>query len=165
MTNAFLALGSNLGERIDILRGARRALEGMAGVSVTAVSPLYETLPVGGPPGQGPDLNAVLQVATTLTARDLLAQVLTTEQSFGRDRGERWGARTLDIDILFFGEAVYQESALVIPHPRLHLRGFVLAPLLHIAPDLVHPVLGRTIRQLFADLPAEGGILPLAEHW
>jgi len=165
MVNAYLALGSNLGEREKILKGARQALDAAPGVRVTASSPLYETQPVGGPEGQGPYLNAVLKVETDLSAPELLRRCLKVEALFGRQREERWGARTLDIDLLLRGEETRCEADLVVPHPRLHLRRFVLTPLRDLAPELVHPLLGRTVSELLADLPSGDGVTRLLENW
>lgn len=165
MVTAYLALGSNLGDREAILKGAREALDAAPGVRVTACSPLYQTEPVGGPAGQGSYLNAVLGVETDLPAPDLLRCCLAVETRFGRRRKERWGARTLDIDLLFRGEEIRCEEDLVIPHPRLHVRRFVLTPLRDIAPELVHPLLGRTVRELLADLPPGDGVTRFLENW
>lgn len=165
MVTAYLALGSNLGDRQVALAGARQALGSVPGIRLAAASPLYETEPVGGPAGQGPYLNAVLRVETDLAPRALLRRCLEVEACFGRRRRERWGARTLDVDLLLFGDEVRSEPDLELPHPRLHLRRFVLAPLRDLAPELVHPVLGRTVRELIDDLPSPGGVRRFAETW
>ena len=129
-TRAFLGLGSNVGDRADHLRAAIAALD-----DVVAVSPVYETDPVGGPE-QGPYLNVVVELRTTATARDLLARCAALEAAAGRVRAERWGPRTLDVDVLWVeGEAV-DEPDLQVPHPRLWERRFVVAPLADLAPDL-----------------------------
>ena len=165
MVTAYLALGSNLGDREKILKGARQALDGTSGIRVKASSPLYQTEPVGGPEGQGPYLNAVLEVETELTAPDLLQRCLAVETRFGRRREERWGARTLDVDLLLWGEKVHCEAGLVIPHPRMHLRRFVLAPLRDLAPELGHPLLGMTVDELLAGLPQGDGVNRILENW
>jgi 2-amino-4-hydroxy-6-hydroxymethyldihydropteridine diphosphokinase len=122
-----LALGSNLGKRLDILQGAVDAIAGIPGVALTAISPVYETAPVGGP--QQPDyLNAVLLAQTTLAPRDLLAELHTVEAAFDRVRLVRWGPRTLDIDIIAFEGELSDDPELTLPHPRAHERAFVLAP-------------------------------------
>lgn len=165
MVKAYLALGSNLGDREAILKGAREALHAAPGVRVTACSPLYQTDPVGGPQGQGAYLNAVLEVETALSAPDLLKQCLAVEARFGRRREERWGARTLDVDLLFLGEETRGEASLVLPHPRLHLRRFVLKPLHDLVPGLIHPLLGRTVRELLMALPPDDGVTRFPENW
>jgi len=136
VTSAHLALGSNLGDRLAFLRGAVRALAATPDLSVTAVSRVYETAPVGGPE-QGPYLNAVVALDTELTPGDLLALAHRVEDAAQRERGERWGARTLDVDVLLVGDAAIDTPELTIPHPRMWERGFVLAPLADVAPGLV----------------------------
>lgn len=129
---ALLALGSNLGDREGHLRGAVVAL----GDEVEAVSAVYETPPVGGPE-QGPYLNAVVALRTGRSARALLDQAHAIEAAAGRVRVERWGPRTLDVDVLWIDGEVVDEPDLVVPHPRLFERPFVLVPLGDVAPDLV----------------------------
>ena len=136
MTSAHLALGSNLGDRLGFLRSAVTALAATPGIAVSRVSRVYETAPVGGP-SQGPYLNAVVALATELTARELLAVAQRLEAAAGRVRGERWGPRPLDVDVLLVGDERVDTPELTVPHPRLWERGFVLAPLADVAPDLV----------------------------
>jgi 2-amino-4-hydroxy-6-hydroxymethyldihydropteridine diphosphokinase len=146
--DAYVALGSNLGDREAHLCAALAALRADPGLRVLAVSPVYETAPVG-PPPQGPYLNAVVRLHTRLAPRALLARLLEIEAAEGRVRGAvRLGARTLDLDLLFYGSLVLDEPGLRVPHPRLHERAFVLEPLRDVAPGLVHPRLGRTIDEL-----------------
>ena len=147
-SSVFLALGSNLGPREATLQGASRALAA-AGFEVTASSSIYLTEPVGGPP-QDWFLNQVLGGRTRLAPEALLSACLAVEQAFGRLRGERDGPRTLDVDVLLFGEVVQDGPRLVLPHPRLQARRFVLVPLAEIAPQLVHPRLGISVRELLA---------------
>jgi 2-amino-4-hydroxy-6-hydroxymethyldihydropteridine diphosphokinase len=165
MVTAYLALGSNLGNREATLRGAREALNENPGIEVAAWSPLYETVPVGGPAGQGLFLNAVLRVETALSARALLQSCLAVEDGFGRQRLEQWGPRTLDVDLLFYGGEILSRSELEVPHPRLHQRPFVLLPLLELAPGLTHPGLGRTVRDLAAALSSPSGVHRLSDTW
>ncbi|MGO9658778.1 MAG: 2-amino-4-hydroxy-6-hydroxymethyldihydropteridine diphosphokinase [Acidimicrobiales bacterium] len=129
---AFVALGSNLGDRWAYLRGGLARLPDVVGVS-----PVYETAPVGGPPGQGPYLNLVAELSTAATPRELLAAAAQAEAAAGRTRHERWGPRTLDVDILLVGDLVVDETDLQVPHPRMWERGFVLVPLADLAPLLV----------------------------
>lgn len=140
MTRAFLAIGSNLGDRAAHLREAVRGMP-----DVVAVSATYETDPVGGPE-QGPFLNAVVELDTELTSRELLELCHRLESAAGRVRTERWGPRTLDVDVLLVGDEVVDEPDLQVPHPRLWERAFVLVPLADLAPDLV------------PDPPADAGV-------
>lgn len=136
MTRAYLGLGSNLGDRLAHLQRAVDALAATDGVSTVAVSRVYETEPVGGP-SQDDYLNAVVSIETTLSPRDLLDVAMAVEQLADRVRAERWGPRTLDVDVLLFGDAAVAEPDLEIPHPRMRERAFVLAPLHDVAPELV----------------------------
>jgi 2-amino-4-hydroxy-6-hydroxymethyldihydropteridine diphosphokinase len=129
---AFLGLGSNEGDRWANLRAAVDALP-----DVVNVSPVYETDPVGGPEGQGPYLNCVVMLITDRTPRQLLSLCRELESTAGRTRGERWGPRTLDVDVLLVGDAVVDDPDLQVPHPRMWERAFVLVPLADVAPDLV----------------------------
>lgn len=134
---AFLGLGSNLGDRRAQLR---RAVELLAAAGdLVAVSPLYETDPVGGPAGQPAYLNVVVELATTDNARQLLARCARLEADAQRVRAVRFGPRTLDADVLLVGAERVDEPDLVVPHPRMYERRFVLAPLADLAPDLVPP--------------------------
>ncbi len=137
-TVAFLGLGSNLGDRLTNLQGAVDLLHGEPGLRVVASSRVWETVPVGGPP-QPDFLNAVIRVETDLSARDLLDAAHRVEERLGRVRKERWGARSIDIDVLLYDEESIDESDLVVPHPRLTQRAFVLLPLLELVADPVLP--------------------------
>jgi 2-amino-4-hydroxy-6-hydroxymethyldihydropteridine diphosphokinase len=129
---AFLALGSNLGDRRAYLKSALERLP-----DVVAVSHLYETDPVGGPPGQGAFLNCVVELHTARSPRELLAEAQAAEAAAERVRRERWGPRTLDVDVLLVGDEVVDVPDLTVPHPRMWERGFVLVPLADLAPELV----------------------------
>ncbi len=134
---AFVALGSNLGDRLANLREAVVRLASTPGVGGVMVSRVYETAPVG--PPQPDYLNAVAEVRTSLTARRLLEACLGIEQAMGRIRGERWGPRPIDLDVLTYGRMSIEEPGLVVPHPRMHERAFVMVPLLELEPDPVLP--------------------------
>jgi 2-amino-4-hydroxy-6-hydroxymethyldihydropteridine diphosphokinase len=129
---AFLGLGSNLGDRRAHLAIAVAALP-----DVVAVSPVYETEPLGGPAGQDAYLNLVVELETELSPRQLLEIAQSLESAALRVRSERWGPRTLDVDVLLVGDLIVDEPDLVVPHPRMYERRFVLAPLADLAPDLV----------------------------
>jgi 2-amino-4-hydroxy-6-hydroxymethyldihydropteridine diphosphokinase len=132
---AFIGLGSNLGDRRALLRAAVAGLE--AAGDVVGVSPLYETEPVGGPEGQGQYLNVVVELSTGDTPRRLLERCRVLEAAAGRVRTVRWGPRTLDADVLWVQGCEVDEPDLVVPHPRLWERRFVVQPLADLAPDLV----------------------------
>ena len=139
MTRAYVGLGANLGDREGTIRAAVAALGEEEGIEVVAVSTLRDTEPVG--VGDQPRyLNGAVELETTLTARELLDRLLAVEQRFGRVRvpGEH-GPRTLDLDLLLFGDEAIDEPGLAVPHPRLHARRFVLEPLAELAPELVVP--------------------------
>ena len=138
MTAVVLALGSNLGDRQDILQGAVDAIVGLPGMRVTAVSPVYETVPVGGP-AQPDYLNAVVLADAARPARELLDRLHEIEAAFDRVRVVRWGPRTLDIDVVDFGGERSDDPELTLPHPRAHERAFVLAPWHDADPDAALP--------------------------
>lgn len=150
---AYLGLGSNLGDRLANLRMALRLLA--LAVSVRAVSPLYETEPVG-VTEQPPFYNAVCCVESRLTPRDLLGRLKEIERRIGRTAGLRWGPRPIDLDILLYGDAIVKEPDLEVPHPRLAERAFVLAPLAELEPKLGVPPLGRTVEELLAAVDSQG---------
>lgn len=145
--------GSNLGDRDGHLDAADRALRASPAIRHVRRGPTLETDPVG-PPGQGPYRNTAWRLETVLAPRALLDLLLGIERTRGRDRarGVRWGPRTLDLDLLVHGEAAGRWPGLILPHPHLHERTFVLGPLAPVAGDLVPPGLGRSVRELAADL-------------
>lgn len=152
-TDAYIGLGSNLGDReLNLLRAVAE-LGKLPESKVTGLSPFYETSPVG-VTDQPNFFNAVLRLSTRLTSHALLLQLQHIECSvFRRKRTEHWGPRTMDLDLLLFGNEIINESELIVPHPRMAERRFVLEPLCKLAPDLIHPVLGRTMGELLAALP------------
>ncbi len=148
---AFVGVGSNLGDRWAHLGSAARALRAAPGVAVVRASRVWDTEPVG--PPQPRYLNAVLELETTRTPGALLGLLQEVERAGGRKRGVRWGARTLDLDLLLVGDRVVRRPGLRIPHPELGRRRFVLAPLAELVPDLVVPETGLTVAQLLESAP------------
>ncbi len=151
-SRALIGLGSNLGDRRATLEGAIAALGATPGVRVRRVSSFHQTDPVGGPPGQPAYLNAAAVLETTLDPFELLHVLRTIEARFGRVRTVRWGERTLDLDLLLFDDRIIRTPALIVPHPRLAERRFVLEPLAEIAPRAVDPRTGRTMSELLGEL-------------
>lgn len=132
---AVLALGSNLGERLQRLQGGVAAIEDTPEVKIVAISSVYETAPVDSTPDSGPYLNAVVLIDTTLTVHQLLDRALAIEDAFGRDRSVKNAPRTLDVDLIVVGQRVADDDQLTLPHPRAHERAFVLVPWVEIDPE------------------------------
>lgn len=152
LSQALIALGSNLGDSYTILESALEALNKTSGIRVEARSHWYKTKPIG--PPQPDYLNGCALLQITLTPHSLLAALLAIETEFGRERRERWGARTLDLDLLLFDDVILQTPDLQIPHPRMNERAFVLVPLAEIAPDWVEPRSQRSILELACAIDA-----------
>lgn len=152
---ACVGLGSNLGDRSRSIEAALRAIAAMERTTLVEASALIETDPIG-PIPQGPYLNAAAMIDTGLGAHVLLGHLLAIETKAGRDRKaeQRWGPRTLDLDLLLYGDQVIAEPGLMVPHPRMHEREFVLRPLVTIAPEVIHPVLGQSVRWMLDSLLA-----------
>ncbi|KIL52483.1 2-amino-4-hydroxy-6-hydroxymethyldihydropteridine diphosphokinase [Jeotgalibacillus campisalis] len=154
---AYLSLGSNQGEPFVNLKEAVAQLDEIEGIQVSRVSSIYETDPVG-VTEQNAFLNLAAQVETTLTPEELLIVCQTIENNLGRKRVVRWGPRTIDLDILMYNADQYRSKSLTIPHPRMHERSFVLVPLLELNPDLVHPELNVSLKQLQQTLMDQDGV-------
>jgi len=154
-TDAYIALGSNMGDReLNLLRSVAE-IGRLPDGKVTGLSPFYETSPVG-VTEQSSFYNAVLRLNTALSPHELLERLLRIEQEvFGRTRTTHWGPRRMDLDLLLHGDACIAEDGLLLPHPRMAERRFVLQPLCDIAPELVHPVLGKSIIKLLAALRSD----------
>lgn len=156
---AYVALGSNMGERVSQVRQAIGLLQAHGAIRLRQISRFFETEPVGIKEERDPQwfVNAVVGIDTEFSPTELLTVCLAIERQLGRKRNERvtvdgYLSRTMDIDILFYDERIVREPGLEIPHPRLHERTFALIPLMDVAPDLVHPVFNRTIRELYEQL-------------
>lgn len=166
MTTAFIALGANLGEPFRALGWAREQLAALG--TVTGVSRLYRTAPVGGPPGQPPYLNAALRLETGLSPADLLAALHATEARAGRTRHERWEARVLDLDLILYGDLISEEGGSkvgpLLPHPHAWDRAFVLAPLADLEAHRPHPRTGETVTNALARV-GTAGIELVADDW
>ncbi|MBL7196632.1 MAG: 2-amino-4-hydroxy-6-hydroxymethyldihydropteridine diphosphokinase [Candidatus Omnitrophica bacterium] len=145
---SYLAIGSNLGDRIINIKKSIRYLKSNQRIKFEKASRLYETPAQGGPINQPKYLNAVVKIKTTLPPLDLLEELKLIELKLKRKNMLRWGARTIDLDILFYGDFVFINDRLSIPHPFLHKRIFVLKPLSDIAPNLVHPLYKKSIKEL-----------------
>lgn len=148
MARVFLGVGTNEGDRLDNLSRAVHRLAASGAARLVRMATIAETKPIGGPP-QADFLNTVLEIETVLSPHELLASLKGIEDDMGRSPSvERWGPRLIDLDILLYEDRVINEPQLVVPHPQMHTRRFVLEPLAQLAPEVVHPVLKRTIEEL-----------------
>jgi len=161
MKTAYIGVGSNLGDKINNCLEAVVRIDEISGCRVTAQSDFYRTQPVG-VKGQDWYVNGVIVLSAEISAQDLLKGLLAIEVDMGRERKRKWDSRIIDLDILLFGEKVISEKGLQVPHPLMHLRRFVLAPMVSLAPDLVHPVLGKSMAELLVDSPEkEQSVVPM----
>ncbi len=162
MKHIFIGLGSNLGDREQNLAVARERLQDGGRAKVVCCSPLVETEPWG-PIPQGWYLNQVCEIESELSPRALMQWLLEVERLGGRDRAQevRWGPRMIDLDLLAYGEEVYEDEVVQVPHPRLHLRRFVLQPWAAIAPDWRHPTLGLSVAEMLAQVQDDAVVVCL----
>lgn len=153
MTTAYLSIGSNIGERLKFIEQAVSFLGLCEEIEVVQTSALYETEPWG-VKDQNWFLNVAVEINTTLSPQDLLVKCNQIESTLGRNRDveKRWGERTVDIDIVFYGKQIINTDILVVPHTRMHERAFVLVPMLEIAPEFVHPIFNKSMVDLYESL-------------
>ena len=156
MSKVFIGVGSNLGDRAGYLEFAKKELLSVAGLTDLHCSPVYETEPMA--VEGGPFLNAVWSFEADLSPQDLLKEIQEIEAKANRQRNKSNEARTLDLDILFYGDQVIREPGMAVPHPRLHKRAFVLVPFCDLEPGWEHPKLKRTMRQLLKELNSPYGV-------
>ncbi|MBN1765486.1 MAG: 2-amino-4-hydroxy-6-hydroxymethyldihydropteridine diphosphokinase [Sedimentisphaerales bacterium] len=150
---AYIGLGSNLGNRHEMIEQAVDMLGQPPGIHVVTLSQLIETPPVGGPAGQENYLNGIAELLCAISSRDLFERLMSIEKKLGRTRTVKWAPRTIDLDLLMYGSEVINQDDLQVPHPLMHERHFVMSGMNELAPDLVHPVLHRTMRDIFESLP------------
>jgi len=161
---AYLGIGSNLGDPIENCRKALREIASLKNVQVLRRSSLYRTEPVGDRL-QDWFVNGVVEVRTTFTAPQLLKALQWVEQALGRERRERWGPRTIDIDILLYGQEIIKTDSLVVPHPELHKRRFVLVPINEIAPYVIHVLYGISMKGLLDRLEDDHSVERIDADW
>jgi 2-amino-4-hydroxy-6-hydroxymethyldihydropteridine diphosphokinase len=163
MITAYIGIGSNLGDKLNNCRRAIELADRLPGSKVTARSLFYRTEPVG-VEGQDWYVNGAFALETGLSARDLLSSLLDIEKGMGRERRKKWGSRPIDLDILLYGQEVIKEKNLTVPHPLMHVRRFVLKPMVYLAPDMMHPLLGKSMAGLLEDFKEKGqDVIPLGE--
>jgi 2-amino-4-hydroxy-6-hydroxymethyldihydropteridine diphosphokinase len=163
MKTAYIGVGSNLGDKLKNCLTAIALADKIPGCSVEKASRFYRTEPVG-VEDQDWYVNAVISLGAEIQARELLKGLLAIEAGLGRIRKKKWESRPIDLDILLFGQDVINEKNLMIPHPRMHLRRFVLVPMAELAPDLIHPVLNETMAELLDGFSGEEQtVIPLTE--
>jgi 2-amino-4-hydroxy-6-hydroxymethyldihydropteridine diphosphokinase len=161
---AYLGIGSNLGNPIENCRTALREIASLKDVQVLRRSSLYRTEPVGDTP-QNWFVNGVVEVRTTFKALQLIKALQRVEQALGRERNERWGPRTIDIDILLYGREIIKTESLVVPHPEMHKRRFVLVPINEIAPYEIHPLYGVSMKGLLDRLEDDHAVERIDTDW
>ena len=163
MSRVFLGIGSNLGDRLATISRAIQGLSRLPRIRVVQMTTIFETQPIGGPPQPG-FLNTAVEIETDLPPLELLDRLQDLERALGRQPSEiRWAPRAIDLDILLYDQRILNDDRLTIPHVQLHRRRFALEPLAQLAPEVMHPVLRKTIRELLAGLPSTAGRVEAVE--
>ncbi|MET3700086.1 2-amino-4-hydroxy-6-hydroxymethyldihydropteridinediphosphokinase [Bacillus oleivorans] len=157
INKAYLSLGTNMGDRFGYLKEAISLLKRRESIQITNMSSIYETDPVGFE-DQAPFLNMVVEIETAEPPIQLLEIILQIEEKLGRIRLFKWGPRTIDLDILLYNQDNIETEQLIVPHPRMHERSFVLIPLLEIDKKLIHPTLGKEFKQILSEIPKDKGV-------
>ena len=163
VNRVFIALGSNLGDHRYYLISALKGINDVIG-EIIGGSSFYETAPWGDI-HQADFLNAVCEIETDLEPNPLLYGLMAIERWLGKQKKSKWGPRTIDLDIIYYDEKIIAEKDLIIPHPNMYLRNFVLTPMMEVAPDFIHPVLKKTTRSLLRDCPDRGKIVKTSFHY
>lgn len=164
VSRVFIGIGSNLGDRLATISRAIQDLGRLPRIRVVQMATLFETQPIGGPLPQPDFLNTVVEIDTDLPPLELLDRLQDLERSLGRQPSDiRWAPRAIDLDILLYDQCIMNDPRLTIPHVQLHRRRFALEPLAQLAPDVTHPVLHQTIRELLASLPPTAGRVEAVE--
>ncbi len=154
---AYIALGSNIECRIDHINTALARIMTIPTTEILRHSSIIETRPQGGPEGQNRYLNGVIEISTRQGPLELLSHLLNIETALGRVRNEKWGPRTIDLDILLYNKDIINYNNLTIPHKQMHKRLFVMEPIAQIAPSLIHPLLNKTMSQIYSELKITEG--------
>lgn len=160
---AYIGIGSNLGDKLSNCLKAIDAVDRVSDCSVVGLSDFYRTEPVG-VERQDWYVNGVLSLSTGISPQALLTSILAVEKEMGRKRNKKWDSRIIDLDLLLFGQDVIKENGFAVPHPLMHRRRFVLMPMVQLAPDLIHPVLGKSMADLLDDISGEGQtVIPMTD--
>jgi 2-amino-4-hydroxy-6-hydroxymethyldihydropteridine diphosphokinase len=163
MKIAYIGIGSNMGKSQGNCREAIETIGALDECSIISVSGFYLTEPVG-VEAQDWYVNSVVSMSTAMPAQDLLKTLLQVEKDMGRVRIEKWGPRIIDLDLLLYGDELLDDEGIKVPHPLMHLRKFVMAPMTELAPELIHPALGKTMAELYGEIEGESQVIKRLEE-